>query len=90
MEFPDEINLDQMKVFAAPFGGPIAITKDPGQVIKAGVSAKPVIFIYSSSGNLISKINVIYLLNFLINLNNCFHFEIIVVELGCSVNNGLV
>lgn len=59
MDFPDDIgSLETMKVFAAPFGGPIAITRDPGQLRKAGSSNKPVIFIFSSSGNLISKINV--------------------------------
>lgn len=58
MEFPDNVNLDQMNVYAAPFGGPIAVTKDPKQMTKATASAKPVIYIFTSSGHLISTINV--------------------------------
>lgn len=58
MDFPEEINLEQMKVYAAPYGGPIAISRDPNQLRKAGPSNKPIIYIFSSSGNLISKINV--------------------------------
>lgn len=58
LEFPDNVNLEHMKVYAAPFGGPIAITKDPKQITKAGTKAKPVIQIFTSSGRLISTINV--------------------------------
>lgn len=58
MEFPDNINLEHMNVYAAPFGGPIAVTKDPKQVVKAGATSKPVIHIFTSSGQLISTINV--------------------------------
>lgn len=58
MNFPDNIDLKQSKVYAAPFGGPIAITKDQKQITKAGPSPKPIIYIFTSSGNLISTINV--------------------------------
>lgn len=54
----ENVNLEQMKVYAAPFGGPIAITKDLKQVSKGGAGQKPVIYIYTSSGLLISSINV--------------------------------
>lgn len=59
MEFPEDINLEHMKVYAAPYGGPIAI--ESNLMKKVGTSSsKPNIFIFSSSGNLISKINVKY------------------------------
>jgi hypothetical protein len=58
MEFPDEVNLDQMKVYGASFGGPIAITKNLSELKRVGATTKPVIYIFSSSGKLISKINV--------------------------------
>lgn len=58
MDFPENLNLEQMNVFAAPYGGPIAITKDPKQVTKAGSQAKPVIQIFTSSGHKIGTINV--------------------------------
>lgn len=49
-----------MKLHAAPYGGPIAITKNPKQIPKSGI-VKPVISIFTSSGVLISTINVSYL-----------------------------
>lgn len=58
MDFPEEIKLEQMKVYGASFGGPLAIVRDSTQIRKAGSSVKPIIFIFSSAGNLISKINV--------------------------------
>lgn len=64
MEFPDNVNLDQMNVYAASFGGPIAVTKDPKQVSKAAASIKPVIYIFTSSGHLISSINVNQVMKF--------------------------
>jgi hypothetical protein len=60
MELPDEVNLEHMKVYGASFGGPIAVTKDLSLLRKSGSSIKPLIFIFSSSGMLISKLNVIY------------------------------
>jgi hypothetical protein len=58
MDFPESLNLEQMNVYAAPFGGPIAITKDFKQLTKAGASNKPIIHIFTASGRLISTINV--------------------------------
>lgn len=58
MEFSENINLEHMNVYAAPYGGPIAITKDPKQFTKAGVNVKPVIHIFTSSGRKIGTINV--------------------------------
>lgn len=57
MEWPESIDLDKMKLHAAPYGGPIAITKNPKQIPKSGI-VKPVISIFTSSGVLISTINV--------------------------------
>lgn len=48
-----------MKLHAAPYGGPIAITKNPKQIPKSGI-VKPVISLFTSSGVLISTINVSY------------------------------
>lgn len=58
MDFPDNVDLEHSKVYAAPFGGPIAITKDQKQMTKSGPSSKPVIYIFTSSGRLLSTINV--------------------------------
>ncbi|KAG5679723.1 hypothetical protein PVAND_009270 [Polypedilum vanderplanki] len=57
MDFSDEVDLNHMKIFGSPFGGPIAITKNLNEPKKVGVNTKPVIYIFSSSGKLISKIN---------------------------------
>lgn len=46
-----------MRVYASSFGGPIAMTKEFGLLKKPGVSPKPTILVFSSSGNLLSKIN---------------------------------
>jgi len=62
MDFPDDINLQQMKIYASSFGGAFALMKDPNLLRKTGSTVKPVIYIFSSSGNLITKINVCNLL----------------------------
>lgn len=53
--FPEEINLESMRVYAASYGGPIALTKDINFIKKTTV--KPLIYIFTSSGSLLSKIN---------------------------------
>lgn len=55
MEWPAETELDQMDVFAAPYGGPIAIVRPPKV---GGATTKPIIRIFTASGNLISSISV--------------------------------
>ena len=74
MEFPDHIDLDQMNVYAASFGGPIAVTKDPKKVSKPGINIKPIIYIFTSSGRLLSTINVSKQTSnkFLNNVRLCF------------------
>lgn len=81
----ENINLEQMKVYAAPFGGPIAITKDLKQVKKGAAVQKPVIYIYTSSGRLISTINVSLPL---IEVNYV-NFQIVTVEFRSTSYNGL-
>lgn len=59
MDWPENIDLEKMVVAAAPFGGPIAVTRDWKQFHKvSGPTTKPVIHIFSSSSNIISTINV--------------------------------
>lgn len=84
LEFPDNVNLEQMKVYAASFGGPVAIMKDPKQITK--VNAKPTIQIFTSSGQLISTINVSCSESYQVN-----HFSNrqILVEFGNITNNGV-
>lgn len=57
MEFPERVDLEMMNVYAASFGGPIVVV-DPKQLSKTGPGSKPVIYIFTSSGQLISTINV--------------------------------
>uniref|UniRef100_A0A182QAU2 Vacuolar protein sorting-associated protein 16 homolog n=1 Tax=Anopheles farauti TaxID=69004 RepID=A0A182QAU2_9DIPT len=59
MEWPASINLEHMSVQAAPFGGPIAVVKDPKMFIKldGGGSTRPVIRVFNCVGKLISSIN---------------------------------
>lgn len=47
-----------MTVCAAPYGGPMAIVRDSQQFTKVTGSAKPIIRIFTASGNLISSITV--------------------------------
>jgi hypothetical protein len=60
MDWPENIDLEKMVVAAAPFGGPIAVTKDWKQFhrVSGSSSTKPVIHIFTASGNIISTINV--------------------------------
>lgn len=64
MNWSSDTELEQMKVAAAPYGGPIAVVRDSASFIKVGGSSsiKPVIRIYTASGQLISTINVNILL----------------------------
>lgn len=60
MEWPPETDLECMMVAAAPYGGPMAIVRDPKLFVKVTGSSKPIIRIYTASGHLISTINVCY------------------------------
>lgn len=59
MQWPDDTQLHQMSVVAAPYGGPMAIVRDSKQFIKVGGSTvKPVIRIFTAAGNQLAAINV--------------------------------
>lgn len=59
MQWPDDTQLHQMAVIAAPYGGPMAIVRDSKQFIKVGGSTvKPVIRIFTAAGNQLAAINV--------------------------------
>lgn len=75
-----------MKLHAAPYGGPIAITKNPKQIPKSGI-VKPVISIFTSSGVLISTINVSYSTTRM--KKHYLNHVLILVELWTITNNGL-
>ncbi|XP_071444220.1 vacuolar protein sorting-associated protein 16 homolog [Hetaerina americana] len=47
-----DASLDGMMVAAAPFGGPIALTRDRRQIVKIHGVGKPKVSIYSASGKL--------------------------------------
>nr|XP_040230562.2 vacuolar protein sorting-associated protein 16 homolog [Anopheles coluzzii] len=59
MEWPGNINLEHMRVYAAPYGGPIAVVKDPKLFVKldGGASTRPIIRIFNCVGKLLSSIN---------------------------------
>lgn len=73
MDWPATINLEQMTVHAASYGGPVALVKDFKQFLKlsGSGSAKPVIRIFNCAGKLISSINVSFSLFLLINYLIC-------------------
>lgn len=58
MEWPLVNELSEMVVSAAPYGGPMAIMRDPKQATKLIGSAKPIIQIFNAAGKYISTINV--------------------------------
>lgn len=62
MEWADQINLPELKVAVAPFGGPIAVVRDDSKFTPVQTSGKPIIFIFSPSGELRSSIKVISVL----------------------------
>lgn len=58
----DKINLDDYLISVAKFGGAIAMTRDPNKalIVTSSEDSVPWIFIYSSSGRLISKFVVFF------------------------------
>lgn len=58
MEWPLVQDLSHMIVCAAPYGGPMAIMRDPKQITKLTGSAKPIIQIFNAAGKYISTIHV--------------------------------
>ncbi|XP_014227020.1 vacuolar protein sorting-associated protein 16 homolog [Trichogramma pretiosum] len=56
LNFFNECSSENLLV-AAPYGGSIAVTKNPKKLVKIKGSAKTIISLYSSSGNLTAKIH---------------------------------
>lgn len=67
MDWPG-LDLGQMFVAAAPYGGPLAVVRDWKQFVKATTSGKPVIKIFTCSGNLLATINVIFKSKFYVSI----------------------
>jgi Vps16, N-terminal region len=62
MDWPQGVDLENNLVYAAPYGGPIALVRDWKQILIASGSTKPVIRIFTSSGKLISSFTVKFFL----------------------------
>ena len=58
MEWSDHINLQGLKVAVAPYGGQIAVIRDDRKFTPVQTSGKPIILIFSASGELKSSIKV--------------------------------
>ncbi|KAG4068339.1 hypothetical protein HA402_007859 [Bradysia odoriphaga] len=56
MEWPLDTELEHMMVCAAPYGGPMAIVRDPKKLAKITGSVKPVVRIFTASGILLGTI----------------------------------
>lgn len=61
MEWPYDIDIENIVMSAAPYGGPIAIVRDRKKLVKVQVTGKPIIQVFSSSGHPISSILVSYI-----------------------------
>ena len=58
MEWSPDIDIENIVITAAPYGGPIAIVRDRKKLIKVQTTGKPIITIFSSPGLQISSILV--------------------------------
>ncbi|KAJ6638263.1 Vacuolar protein sorting-associated protein 16 like [Pseudolycoriella hygida] len=56
MEWPVDTELENMMVCAAPYGGPMAVVRDPKKIAKIVGSVKPVVRIFTASGVLLGSI----------------------------------
>ena len=55
-DWPLDLDLEYMKVVCAPYGGPIAATRDPNQIVPIKGTSKPVIRIFDTVGQELGKI----------------------------------
>ncbi|XP_075148026.1 vacuolar protein sorting 16 [Haematobia irritans] len=55
-EWPLDLDLEYMTVACAPYGGPIAVTRDPNKIVPVKGTAKPVIRILDTAGQELGKI----------------------------------
>lgn len=61
MQWSPETEFNFMSVSAAPYGGPIALVRDSAQFTKVTTgTSKPIIRIFTASGNLISSFTVFF------------------------------
>lgn len=58
MSWVPGIDVDNMLICPAQYGGPIAVVRDRKKLVKVQVTAKPVITIFSSSGEKMGAILV--------------------------------
>lgn len=58
MGWRNEVNMDNIVMAAAPYGGPIATKRDENKIVKG--SGQPIISIYSGSGKQMASIKVQY------------------------------
>ncbi|CAG0912361.1 unnamed protein product [Notodromas monacha] len=59
MQWDGQLNLEDYKLYAAPFGGPVALIRDSRRIVRVssiGASAKPFIFLFTPSGREIGVI----------------------------------
>ena len=56
MNWQNEINMENLNVAVGSYGGPIAVIRDRKKFVKVQGIGKPIISIYSASGNNISSI----------------------------------
>lgn len=57
ISFQHEISSNNW-VVAAPYGGSIAVTRNPKKLVKVQGASKPLILLYTSSGKLTAKLQV--------------------------------
>jgi hypothetical protein len=60
ISFQHEISSNNL-IVAAPYGGSIAITRNPKKLVKVQGPNKPLILLYTSSGKLTAKLQVSFL-----------------------------
>ena len=68
MGWADQINISELKVAVAPSGGPIAVMRDEKKFTPVQTSGKPIILLFSPSGELKSTIKVSIVFNFQVYL----------------------
>ncbi|XP_014676105.1 PREDICTED: vacuolar protein sorting-associated protein 16 homolog [Priapulus caudatus] len=55
MRWVEQVDPSKVLIVAAPYGGPIAVTRDDSKIVKVQGSTKKVIFIYSAAGQKLSE-----------------------------------
>ena len=59
MSLQNEVS-DNNMLIAAPYGGSIAVTRNPKKLVKVQGVNKPMIYLYTSSGKLTAKFQVVF------------------------------